>query len=90
MALPFTIQKHFHPYKQGQISRLKFTCNVVLEIFGLLLTITVASYLGGMAGTRLGASFGLWAGLITGMLVAFLAAWGVRKFWGMASANLMG
>ncbi len=81
MALFFTIQKYVQPYKGGEISGLKFTRNVLLDILSLLLTIAAASYLGGIAGTRLGASFGLWAGLIAGILSAFAVAWGVRKLW---------
>ncbi len=90
MALFFIIQKHLHPYKQGHLTRLKFTRNVLLDLLGLLLTIAAASYLGGMAGMRLGASFGLWAGLVAGMASAFIAAWFVRKLWNKASAVLMG
>jgi hypothetical protein len=81
MALFFTIQKHLYFYEQGEISRLKFTRNVLLDLLGLLLTIAAASYLGGAAGTRLGESLGLWVGLITGIIIGFLAAWLVRKLW---------
>src|SRR3990172_2662183 len=84
LALFFTNQIHIQPLKQGQITRIKFTRNVLLDMLGFLFAVAAASYLGGVAGTRLGASFGLWAGLIAGMLVAFLAAWGVLKLWGLA------
>jgi len=86
----FTFQKHIQPLKQGQITRAKFTRNVLLDMLGFLFAVAAASYVGGVAGTRLGASFGLWAGLIAGMLVAFLAAWGVLKLWGLARVYLMG
>jgi len=89
MALVFTYQKHIGSYKQGQITRLKFTRNILLDILGLLLTIAAASYLGSMAGTRLGASFGLAAGLIAGIGSAFVVAWGVRKLWLKVSAMLL-
>jgi hypothetical protein len=81
MALFFAVQKQAGPYQQGQINGLRFTRNVLLDILGLLLTIAAASYLGGLAGTRLGTSFGIWAGLIAGIASAFLAAWLVRKLW---------
>jgi hypothetical protein len=70
----FIFQKHVKPLKPGQLTRIKFTRNVLLDILGLLLTIAAASYLGGLAGMQLGTSCGLWIGLIAGMLVAFLAA----------------
>ncbi len=89
MALVFTYQKHIGSYKRGEITRLKFTRNILLDILGLLLTIAAASYIGSFAGTRLGASYGLWAGLIAGIGSAFVAAWGVRKLWLKVSALLM-
>jgi len=89
MTLFFIIQKHIALYRQGQLTRLKFTRNVLLDLLGLLLTIAAASYLGGLAGMRLGASFGLWAGLIAGVGSAFIAAWFVRKLWGKALVLLM-
>ncbi len=89
MALVFTFQKHIGSYKQGEITRLKFTRNILLDILGLLLTIAAASYVGGMAGTRLGASFGMAAGLIAGIGSAFVVAWGVRKLWLKVSAMLV-
>ena len=89
LALLFTVRKHLQSYRQGQITRLKFARNVLLDMLGFFLAVAAASYLGGLAGMRLGAAFGLWAGLIAGMLVAFLAAWGVRKLWGSAGAYVM-
>ena len=81
MALLFNIQKHISPYKEGNITRLKFTRNVLLDLLGLLLAIAAASYLGGMAGIWFATSSGLWIGLFGGIVIAFLAAWSVRKVW---------
>jgi len=81
VALVFTIQKHLDPYKQGQITGLKFMRNILLDILGLLLTMAAASYLGGMTGASLGESYGLWVGLIAAMGFAFVGAWLVRKLW---------
>ena len=89
MALFFAVQKQVGPYRQGQINGLRFTRNVLFDILGLLLTIAAASYFGSLAGTRLGTSFGMWAGLIAGIGFAFLAAWGVRKLWVKVSGRLM-
>ena len=78
MALVFTYQKHIGSYKRGEIARLQFTRNILLDSLGLLLTFAATAYIGGMAGTRLGASDGVAAGLIAGIGSAFLAAWLVR------------
>ncbi|MCJ7434118.1 MAG: hypothetical protein MUO77_11580 [Anaerolineales bacterium] len=78
MAFFFITQKHLQPYKQGQITRIKFTCNILLDLIGLLLTIGAASYLGGMAGAW-ASNYGLWTGLAVGMMVGFAGALGMRS-----------
>jgi hypothetical protein len=90
MALFFILNHHLLVYRLGNISRAQFLRNLLLDLLGLLLGIAAASYLGGFAGMRLGESHGGWAGLIAGMAVAFLAAWGTRRVWGRAVGNLMG
>jgi hypothetical protein len=81
MAIFFITQKHLPPYKQGQLTRIKFTRNILLDLLGLLLTIGAASYLGGMAG-RWASNYGLWTGFAVGMVVGFAGALGVRSAWG--------
>jgi hypothetical protein len=81
MAVFFTVQKHAPQYKQGQITRLKFTRNILLDLLGLLLTIGAASYLGAMAG-RWASNYGLWTGLAAGMIIGFAGAFWVRLLWG--------
>jgi len=90
MALFFIVQKQLARYRHGGMSGTRFTRNVLLEVLGLLLTIAAASYLGGAAGTRMGLSFGAWAGLAAGIVCGFLAAWFVRKLWMKVSATLIG
>ena len=80
-AVFFTVHKHIPPYKQGQLTRVNFTRNILIDILGLLLTISAASYLGGMMG-KWASAYGLWTGLAVGMVIGFLAAWLVRKTWG--------
>ena len=79
-SIYFIFQKHNGLYKQGQITRLKFARNILFELLGLLLTICAASYLGGLAGTH-ASQYGLWTGLIVGIVVGFISAWGVRQVW---------
>ncbi len=81
MAIFFITQKHLPSYKQGQITRIKFTRNILLDILGLLLTIGAASYLGGMAGVW-ASNYGLWTGFAVGMVIGFAGAVGVRLLWG--------
>ena len=76
MAIFFITQKHLPPYRQGQITRIKFTRNILLDILGLLLTIGAASYLGGMAGVW-ASNYGLWTGFAAGMIIGFAGALGV-------------
>jgi len=49
MAVFFITQKYLPSYKQGQLTRIKFTRNILIDLLGLLLTIGAASYLGGRA-----------------------------------------
>ncbi|MCJ7434391.1 MAG: hypothetical protein MUO77_12960 [Anaerolineales bacterium] len=78
MAIFFITQKHLQPYKQGQLTRVKFTRNLLLDILGLLLTIAAASYLGGRAGVW-ASNYGLWTGFAVGMILGFASALGVRQ-----------
>lgn len=80
MAFFLLLQKHIQPYKQGQVSRIKFTRSILLDVLGLLLTIGAASYLGFMAG-RWASVYGTWIGLVVGMAVGFSAAWLAREAW---------
>ncbi|MCJ7435308.1 MAG: hypothetical protein MUO77_17655 [Anaerolineales bacterium] len=81
MAIFFITQKHLPSYKQGKLTRIKFTRNILLDLLGLLLTIGAASYLGGRAGTW-ASNYGLWTGLAVGMMVGFAGALGMRSLWG--------
>jgi hypothetical protein len=88
MAGFFIVQKQWARYQDGQVTGLRFTRNVLLEMLGLLLTMAAASYVGGMAGTRAGLSFGMGAGLAAAVVCGFFAAWLVRKIWEKASVQL--
>jgi hypothetical protein len=76
-ALGASYQKH----TRSQISGVRVTLNILLDILGLLFVIFIASYLGGLAGTW-ASQYGLYLGLAAGVLAGFLSAWGVRKVWG--------
>lgn len=90
MAGYHIVRRHLHSYRQGRLTRLKFTRNILLDILGLLLTLAGASSLGGVTGMRLGGTFGLWVGFAAGMLTAYAGAWMIRKAWGKVGARLMG
>jgi len=82
LAVLFIIQNHWHAFTLGRISGSKFVRNILLDVLGLLLTITAASYLGRLAGTWLGGSFGFWMGMLVGVGTAFLTSWAVWRLWG--------
>ena len=77
IAVFFAVQKHIPAYKQGKVTRLKLTRNILFDLLGLLLTIGAASWLGGRAGAR-ASVYGLWTGIAAGMFVGFAGAFGVR------------
>jgi hypothetical protein len=83
MTALLIVQKQILPYKQGQVTRVKFMRSVLLDLLGLLVVIGVASYLGGRAGVWLGAKFApsVWAGIVAGMTVGLVSAWGAGKVW---------
>jgi hypothetical protein len=88
MAFFLLLQKHIPPYKQGQITRIKLTRNILLDVLGLLLTICMASYLGFMAG-GFASRYGIWIGLAMGMAVGFSAAWLARQTWARVAHSLI-
>ena len=88
MAFFLLLQKHIQPYKQGQISRIKFTRSILLDVLGLLLTIGAASYLGFMAGGW-ASTYGIWTGMVVGMAVGFSAAWLIREAWARVTYSVV-
>ena len=80
MAFFLVSQKHIQSYKQGQITRIKLTRNILLDVLGLLLTVGAASYLGFAAG-EWASTYGIWTGLAVGMAAGFSAAWLAREAW---------
>jgi hypothetical protein len=88
MAFFLLAQKHVQPYKQGQITRVKLTRNILLDGLGLLLIICAASYLGVRAGGWAG-SYGTWTGFVVGMAVGFSAAWLARQAWARVAQSMI-
>jgi hypothetical protein len=88
MAFFLLVQKHIQPYKQGQITRIKSTRSILLDVLGLLLTICAATYLGVMAGGW-ASSYGSWIGLVAGMTVGFSAAWLARQAWARMTYSMI-
>lgn len=96
MALLFIFQNHWHALALGRISRTKFACAVLVDMLCLFLTIAATSYLGRLAGTWLGVSFGVlalsgvegWVGVIVGLGTAFVVSWAAWRAWGRVRRSL--
>jgi len=90
LAVLFIIQNRWQAFRLGRISGSNFVRAIVLDLFGLFLTIAAASYLGKLAGSWLGASFGNWIGVIAGLGTAFVVSWSGWRVWGRVSRILVG
>jgi hypothetical protein len=82
MAILISTQKHLQSYQRAECTREKMTRNMVIDLFGLLLTMGAAMYTGRLAGGYFGIRAGFWVGLLAGFVGGFLAAWLVRSAWG--------
>ena len=79
VVIYFIVQEQLIYLKRTESTRSQFARNLTLGILGLLLTLTMASYLGSIVGQWTMARVGLWAGLAAGMMVGFAGAWAVRR-----------
>jgi len=93
IAIYFIFEKHREAYRQGNITRAIFVRNILFEIFGILLAMTLAGLLGGYIAqiatdqitndlTKLIA--GVVIGLLAGIGVGFI----VSRIWGKLSTKL--
>ena len=82
MAILLILRKHWETYQQAECTREKMIRNLFFDIFGLLLTMGAAMYVGRLAGGYVGLRVGFWFGLLAGFLGGFTAAWAVRSVWG--------
>ena len=82
MAIVLILRKHWGTYQQAECTREKMIRNLAFDIFGFLLTMGAAMYMGGLAGGYVGLHAGFWIGLLAGFLGGFVAAWAVRSVWG--------
>jgi hypothetical protein len=81
------IQKHKKAYQQGNITRVVFIRNVVLEILGMLLSMSLAGLLGRQAAAMATRHIDdglirLIAGLLVGLLAGIAIGFVVRQTWG--------
>jgi hypothetical protein len=80
VALFFIVHGNRKALLQGRVSRLQFVRNILLEVLGFLLVLAAASYLGGLAGKIAGENFGVLAGLFAAILTSLMVGYGFR--WG--------
>jgi hypothetical protein len=97
MAITFTVQKHIRAWQKGQIDRPTMIRNIVVEVLGVLITITavllvagkVAQVVGMAAGGAIesqwpgaGMPLGILSGLLAGILVGIGIGLLVQLTWG--------
>jgi len=102
IAIVFTVRRHWNAYKNGELTRAKLARNIAIDVLGILITISLISFLGGLAGQYVGflagnaaevrwPGVGAVVGIITAILSAFVVGFGVRILmgwtWGRLSAK---
>ena len=94
--LTFTVRRHVQAHRQGRITRPAMRRNIIIDLFGLLITMAIVILVAGMAGTsavlRLaqdqaagqawGMTWGVLAGLLAGIAAGVLVSLFVRWGWG--------
>ena len=102
IAILFTIRKHWNAYQAGVLSRTQLTRNIAVDVLGIFITISIISFLGGLAGQYVGflagnaaevrwPGVGAVVGIIAAILSAFVVGYGVRLLvgstWGRFSTR---
>ena len=54
LGIVFTIRKHWNAYKAGEITRTQLTRKIAVDVSGIFITISLISFLGGLAGQYVG------------------------------------
>ena len=81
-AILFTIHKNWEKRKEGELTRLEFIRNSIINLFGLALVMGAAVWLGRLTGTYVGLAWGNVLGIVAAMIVGFAVAFVVGKVWG--------
>ncbi|NOY98517.1 MAG: hypothetical protein GXP40_04830 [Chloroflexi bacterium] len=93
IAIGQLVRQHLIAYRQGQLTREKVAHSLLFDLLGLLLTMSAAVWLGGLAGQyaaqRVRTGFtAIIASLLAALVVGFIAAWLVQRTWGMLAKRL--
>ena len=99
IAIFFTIRKHWNAYQVGKLTRTQLTRNIAVDVLGIFITISLISFLGGLAGQNVGflagnaaevrwPGVGAVVGIIAAILSAFVVGFGVRLLMGWSWGRL--
>lgn len=87
-AILFTIHKNWEKHKENELTRPEFIRNTIIDLFGLALVMLSAMWLGRMAGGYAGQNWGMFSGIVVGMIAGFGTALVVGKVWGRVGDRL--
>ena len=85
MAIVFIVRRQLKSYRSGKINRAGMLRNIIVEIFGLLLTITLAFLIVGRLIETMNLSSGLWEmgiAIALSLLIGLIIGWLVKVTWG--------
>ena len=99
IAIVFTVRRHWNAYKNGELTRTQLTRKIAVDVLGILITISLISFLGGLAGQYVGflagnaaevrwPGVGAVVGIIAAILSAFVVGFGVRFLMGWTWGRL--
>lgn len=79
-ALATIIRHRWSAFRRGETVASQTFLRIFLDVLGLALAFSAATLLGKLA-TDWAAAYGLWAGLLAGCAICFVAAMAVMKLW---------
>ena len=99
IGIVFTIRKHWNAYQAGELTREQLSRKFAVDVSGIFITISIISFLGGLAGQYIGflagnaaevrwPGAGAVVGIIAAILSAFVIGYGVRLLVGSTWGRL--
>jgi hypothetical protein len=85
MAIVFIVRRQLKSYRSGKINRAGMLRNIIVEIFGLLLTIALAFFVVRRLIELVNPSSGLWEmgiAIALSLLIGLVIGWLVKVTWG--------
>ena len=85
MAIVFIVRRLLKSYRSGKINRAGMLRNIIVEIFGLLLTIALAFFVVRRLIELVNPSSGLWEmgiAIALSLLIGLVIGWLVKVTWG--------